>query len=170
LTKVIEYIIIIEMSNELRDVERHFIEEVGIHFESTGLPRMAGRLFGWLLIADPPYQSASEIAEVLMASRGSVSSAVRLLAQLGIIERYVIPGERHDHFRLCQDALHRTMKHGLEDEIKVFRQLAEHGLELMRDEPSLRREWLQQMHDRYSFLEKEFPALLERYERTRAGN
>jgi recombinational DNA repair ATPase RecF len=47
----------------------------------------------------------------------------------------------------------------------MFRQMAERGLELMRDEPSPRREWLQQMHDRYSFLEKEFSAMMERYEK-----
>jgi DNA-binding transcriptional regulator GbsR (MarR family) len=157
------------MSFQLREAERNFIEDVGLQFESTGLPRMAGRLFGWLLIADPPFQSASEIAGVLMASKGSVSATVRLLTQIGVIERYVIPGERHDHYRLREDALRRTVKHGVEDEIRTFRELAERGLELMRQEPSSRRQWLEQMHDRYAFLEKEFPALIERYEKTRAG-
>jgi DNA-binding transcriptional regulator GbsR (MarR family) len=171
LTKSIEYIIIFEMPISLRDAERNFIEEVGVLFESTGLPRMAGRLFGWLLIADPPYQSPSEIAEVLMASKGSVSATVRLLTQIGMIERYVIPGERHDHFRLREDALRRTVQHGLEEEIRMFRQLAERGLELMRHEPSPRRHWLEQMRDRYTFLEREFPAMMERYEqkKTRLG-
>jgi DNA-binding transcriptional regulator GbsR (MarR family) len=158
-----------KMSLQLREAERNFIEDVGLQFESTGLPRMAGRMFGWLLIADPPYQSAAEVAEVMMASKGSVSATVRLLTQIGLIERYVVPGERHDHYRLREDALRRTVKHGLEDEIRMFRKLAERGLELMRREPSSRRQWLEQMHDRYAFLEKEFPALIERYEKTRAG-
>ena len=47
------------------DSERSFIEEVGVVFEQTGLPRMSGRLFGWLLIADPPYQSPAQLAESL---------------------------------------------------------------------------------------------------------
>jgi len=155
------------MSINLRDTERDFIEEIGVSFEKTGLPRMAGRMFGWLLIADPPFQSPSDMAEVLMASKGSVSTTVRLLTQIGMIERYVIPGERHDHFRLREDALKKTVQHGLGEEISMFRQMAERGLELMRHEPSPRREWLQQMHDRYAFLEKEFPALVERYEKQR---
>lgn len=157
------------MVMQLRDAERSFIEEAGVLFEKTGLPRMAGRLFGWLLIADPPYQSPSEIAEVLLASKGSVSTTVRLLIQIGIIERYVIPGVRHDYFRLREDALRRTVHHGLEEEINSFRQLAEHGLELMRHETSLRWKWLEQMRDRYAFLEKEFPPLMERYEKSRLG-
>ena len=156
------------MAASLRDAERNFIEEVGVLFENTGLPRMAGRMFGWLLIADPPYQSPSEMAEVLLASKGSVSATVRLLTQIGMIERYVIPGERHDHFRLREDALRRKVQQGLEEEIRMFLKLAERGLELMRDEPSPRRQWLEQMRDRYAFLEKEFPAMMERYEKEKA--
>ena len=156
------------MPNNLHNQEKKFVEEVGIVFEQTGLPRMAGRIFGWLLISDPPYQSSGELAEVLMASKGSISTTTRLLMQIGLIERFVIPGERHDHFRLREDALQRTIRHGLEDEIKMFRNLAEHGLELMGGEASIRRQWLEEMHDRYTFLEKEFPALMERYEKHKA--
>jgi len=156
------------MAGKPGDKESGFLEEVGLVFEKTGLPRMAGRLFGWLLIADPPYQSPAELAEALMASKGSVSTNVRLLMQLGLIERYVIPGERHDHYRLREDAMRRTVQHGLEDEIKMFLDLAERGLELMRGEPSTRRAWLEQMRDRYLFLGEEFPALMDRFDKGRA--
>lgn len=156
------------MQNKLRSEERKFIEEVSIVFEETGLPRMAGRMFGWLLISDPPYQSPAELAEVLMASKGSISTTVRLLVQLGLIDRFVIPGERHDHFCLHEDALKSNIRRGLEDEIKMFRQLAEHGLELMKGESSVRRRWLEEMRDRYAFLEKAFPKLMERYEKRKA--
>jgi DNA-binding transcriptional regulator GbsR (MarR family) len=156
------------MLKHLRDEERKFVEEVGIVFEKTGLPRMAGRMFGWLLISDPPYQSPAELADVLMASKGSISTTVRLLAQMGLIERHLIPGERHDHFQLSEDALQKTIRHGLEDEIKMFRELSEYGLKLMKDEPSVRQEWLKDMHDRYKFLEKAFPKTMERYEKRRA--
>jgi DNA-binding transcriptional regulator GbsR (MarR family) len=158
------------MINTLRDEEKNFVEEVGIVFEQTGLPRMAGRIFGWLLISDPPYQSSAELAEVLMASKGSISTTTRFLIQLGLIERFVIPGVRHDYFRLQQGALQKTIRHGLEDEIKMFRQLAERGLELMGKESSLRRQWLEEMHDRYVFLEQEFPALMERWEKRQVRN
>ena len=153
------------MLNNLQNTEKNFVEEVGVVFEQTGLPRMAGRVFGWLLISDPPYQSPAELAEVLMASKGSISTTTRLLIQLGLIERYVIPGVRHDHYRLRSDALKRTIRHGLEDEIKMFRELAEQGLKLMHGETSIRRQWLEEMHSRYTFLERELPALVERYEK-----
>ena len=153
------------MASNLRDEEKDFVEEVGIVFEQTGLPRMAGRVFGWLLISAPPYQSSAELAEVLMASKGSISTTTRLLIQIGLLERYVIPGQRHDNFRLRQDALKRTIQHGLEDEIKLFQEIARKGLELMKGESSVRCQWLEEMYDRYTFLEKEFPALMERWQR-----
>jgi DNA-binding transcriptional regulator GbsR (MarR family) len=145
------------------DSERSFIEEVGVVFEQTGLPRMAGRLFGWLLISDPPYQSPSELAEVLRASKGSISTSIRLLTQHGFIERYVIPGSRHDHFQLTEGSIKKLIQHGLEQEIKMFRALSERGLELTKALTPKRKAWLKEMQGRYSYLEKAFPALLEKY-------
>lgn len=147
------------------DSERRFIEEVGIVFEQTGFPRMSGRLFGWLLISDPPYQSPSELADALAASKGSISTSVRLLMRIGLIERYVIPRSRHDHFRLQDDAIEKIIRHGLEEEIIMFRSLAECGLRLMSEITGARKKRLKEMRSRYSYLEKSLPGLLEQYER-----
>ena len=156
------------MLDNLLDREKEFIEEVGVGFEQTGMPRMAGRVFGWLLIADPPYQSPAELAEVLQASKGSISTTTRLMVQIGLVERFIIPGVRHDYFRLHKEALQRIIQHGLEDEIKMLQRLSEQGLELLRGESSERRKWLEEMYERYTFLEREFPALMERYEKHKA--
>ncbi len=152
----------------ISDSERSFIEEVGVVFEQTGLPRMAGRLFGWLLISDPPYQSPSQLAEVLRASKGSISTSIRLLTQMGLIERHVIPGSRHDHFKLPEDSIKKIIKHGLEQEIKMFRKLSERGLELTKAIPAKRKAWLKEIQSRYSYLEKAFPELLKKYDRERS--
>ena len=146
---------------------RQFVEEVGIVFEQTGLPRMAGRIFGWLLTSDPPHQSTDELTEALMASKGSISTMTRLLIQIGLIERFCLPGVRHNYFRLRSNAWHHLIGHGLEDEIKMMRQLAEHGLELLADKAPLTQKWLGEMRDIYVFLEKEFPSLMERWEQER---
>ncbi|MFC1955614.1 hypothetical protein ACFLWZ_03670 [Chloroflexota bacterium] len=60
------------------------------------------------------------------------------------------------------------MKHGPEDEIKLFRQLAERGLALLGNKAPLAHKHLEEMRDVYIFLEREFPALLERWEQERA--
>jgi DNA-binding transcriptional regulator GbsR (MarR family) len=147
------------------DGERSLIEEVGVVFEQTGLPRMAGRLFGWLLISDPLYQSPAQLAGVLHASKGSISTSIRMLTQMGFIERHVIAGSRHDHFRLTEDAVKKIIQHGLVQEIKMFRALSERGLELTKALPAKRKAWLKEIQSRYAYLEKTFPVLLEKYER-----
>ena len=66
------------MEDRLQAKDKQFVEEVGIVFEQTGLPRMAGRILGWLLIAEPPHQSTEQLINALMASKGSISSMTRL--------------------------------------------------------------------------------------------
>ena len=157
--------------NETRQPEeKRFVEEVGIVFEQTGLTRMAGRIFAWLLISDPPHQSTDQLAQALMASKGSISTTTRLLIRSGLIERLSLLGVRHDYFHLRPDAWQHLIRHGLEDEIKMMRQLAEHGLELLADKTPLTRKWLEEMRSIYAFLEREFPALPERWEQEHKKN
>ena len=154
------------MDNNTQAEEKHFVEDVGIFFEREGMPRMAGRVLGWLMICDPPYQSPAELAEALLASKGSISTMTRLLIRIGLIERFVIPGERHDHFRIKPGAWGHMMEQGV-DQIKVVRQLAERGLELTKGKNLLTRQWFDEMRDMYAFFEREFPALVERWEEER---
>ena len=153
------------MEEKHLEKDRQFAEEVGIVFEQTGVPRMAGRILGWLLISDPPHQSTEQITNALMASKGSISTMTRLLIQIGLIERLSLPGVRRDYFRLRSDAWQHMIGRGLTEEIKMVRQLAERGLELLGDKTPVTKKWLEEMRDVYTFLEQEFPALLERWEK-----
>jgi DNA-binding transcriptional regulator GbsR (MarR family) len=105
-----------------------------------------------------------------MASKGSISTATRHLIQCGLIERISLPGVRRDFFRIQADAWQHMIRRGLVDEIKMVRQLAEHGMELLADKTPLTRKWLAEMLAVYNFLEREFPTLLERWERENKGH
>ncbi len=153
------------MEDSHQSKDKQFAEEVGIVFEQTGMPRMAGRILGWLLISDPPHQSTEQLIKALMASKGSISTMTRLLIQIGLIERLSLPGVRRDYFRLRSDAWQHMIGRGLTEEIKMVRQLAERGLELLGDKTPVTKKWLEEMRDVYTFLEREFPTLLERWER-----
>jgi DNA-binding transcriptional regulator GbsR (MarR family) len=145
---------------------KHFVEEVGLLFELMGLPRMAGRIFGWLLISNPPHQSMDELVEVLQASKGSISTMTRLLIQVGLIERLSLPGQRRDYFRIKPDAWSQVIKQRLV-QITAFREMAEKGLKLLEDEPLLLRQRLEEMRDIHAFFERELPAMNERWEAER---
>jgi DNA-binding transcriptional regulator GbsR (MarR family) len=85
-------------------IER-FVEELGILLElEAGTARMVGRTLGWLLVCEPPEQSAAELAEMLQASKGSISTATRVLLRMGLVERVRFRGERFDRFRVQPEA------------------------------------------------------------------
>lgn len=154
--------------DHLQTEKQHFVEEVALLFEELGLTRMAGRILGWLLLSNPPYQSADELAEVLQASRGSISTMTRLLIQLDLIERIGFPGDRRDYFRMKPDVWAVLLQAKL-SQVTDLHQLSERGLELLADEPPELRHRLQNMHDLYSFVEAELPKLIERWERERTS-
>ena len=85
------------------DERHHFIEEFGTMFEEMGGGRMVGRVLGFLMVADPPAQSAEEIAAALHSSRGAISQATRILVQIGLIRRFRQPRERRDSFQVRRD-------------------------------------------------------------------
>lgn len=143
--------------------EKRFIEDIGIIFAQSGLPRMAGRILGSLLLSDPPHQSIDELARSLLASKGSISTMTRLLIGTGLIERISLPGVRHDYFRIRTDALPHILEQKVEL-LTAFRQLAERGLKLIADKAPGTRQALEEMRDMYSFFEREFPLLIQRWE------
>jgi DNA-binding transcriptional regulator GbsR (MarR family) len=127
---------------------------------------MLGRVLGVLLISDPPERSAEELANLLRASRGSISQATRTLVQMGMVRRLTRPGERRDYFRVVPNAWEETTRQEMA-QISVFQDMAERGLALLTpDEPEARRR-LEEMRDFYAYLRKELPALLERWEKER---
>ena len=146
--------------------EHQFIEKVGRYFEQLGFPRMGGRIFGWLLISASPEATMTELMEALKASKSSISSMTRLLIQVDLIEAVSVFGERRDYFRIRNDAWTNSLKDRLEQAI-AFRQLADEGLALLADAAPQRKQRLQEMRLMYAFLEREIPALLERWEKER---
>jgi DNA-binding transcriptional regulator GbsR (MarR family) len=86
----------------------HFIERMGLALESDGLPRIAGRIFGLLLVSEDA-RSLDELAGELHVSKGSVSTDARLLEQRGVVERISRPGDRRDYYRVQPDLFSHTM-------------------------------------------------------------
>lgn len=146
------------------DAERlGYVEEFGLSFEGFGLPRMVGRVLGALMVSEAQELSAEEIAELLSASRGSISTATRSLVQMGLAQRFSKTGERRDYFRVKPGAWQGLMRREI-DALGSFREMAERGLALMRDSDPEARRSLEEMRDLYAFWERELPALLERFE------
>jgi len=145
---------------------KQFIEDVGILYGEMGFPRMAGRILGWLLLCQPPHQSAEQLATIVEASKGSISSMTRLLVQMGMVEKIGIPGRRDTYYRIRSGSWSELLRNNLTN-MTAMRKLADRGLELISGRSPESRERLQDLRDFHAFLEREIPSLLDRYEQGR---
>src|SRR3954451_6072724 len=140
----------------MTDGESRFVEEMGQMLASYGMTPMSGRMWGWLLICEPPEQTAAEIADALDASRGAISGTARLLANAGLIRRTTKRGDRREYFSAPPEALD-SMLSGAAAIYRRMRQIAEHGLAATSDRRPESRARLQEFHDVMTFVEIEVP-------------
>jgi len=128
-----------------------------------GMPRMNGRLLGWLLICDPPRQSTADLARALGVSRASISIATRLLQANGLVRRAVEPGSRGYTFELDAGVFTQLRA---DVQFGALRRLLERGIAIVGDEDDPKATRLREARDFYAFVEREIPILIDRY---RAG-
>lgn len=76
------------------------VEKFGLSFEQEGMPRIAGRLFGFLMLNEGPF-TLDELADQLQISKTSASTNTRLLEQQGLLEHVSKAGDRRDYYRVA---------------------------------------------------------------------
>ena len=143
-----------------------FIEEMGQFLGGYGMTPMAGRMWGWLLICDPPEQTAAEISEALGASRGAISGTARLLASSGLIKRSTRRGDRREYFSAPPEALDSLLGSAA-GIYRHMRAIAERGLAAIADRPKASKARLQEFHDVMAFVEQEVPEVIGKFLRER---
>jgi DNA-binding transcriptional regulator GbsR (MarR family) len=143
-------------------------EELALTLTRNGLQRMTARVLAVLLFTEQESITAGEIGEKLGASAGSVSTAIRSLTEVGLIERVPAPGSRREHYRCPDDAWARLMS-TQNQTVRAMLHAAERGLDTVgRDGVAGRR--LATMHDFYTHLMRELPAVIERWRTRRDPN
>jgi DNA-binding transcriptional regulator GbsR (MarR family) len=113
-----------EQVNKMAEVPaaaEEFIERMGLVTQGEGMPRIAGRILGVLILHDEAF-SFSELSEKLAVSRASISTNTRLLENLQMIERTTKKGERQDYFRLSKNPYISLME-GVHNRMKKAHQM-----------------------------------------------
>ncbi len=141
--------------------EDTFIEAMA-RVMGAGMPPMAGRMWAYLAICEPPERTAAEIAERLQASRGSVSTMARLLEHIGLVRRRTKPGDRREYFYVPPDAARQLVERSAA-QMRAAREVLDAGLAIVADRPLESQARLRDLRDVYAFFEREWPALLERF-------
>ena len=145
------------------------VEEIGVAFEKTGIQPMIGRVLGFLLLADPPYQTFYAIQEFLGASKSSISNALNSLMFEGIVEYITFSGDRKRYFRL-------NVQNWLEDakcKMSDFREVDKVLVEAMQlRDPNKHPEFnegLRKIFSFHVFMSQEMPKMIAKWERMQAG-
>jgi DNA-binding transcriptional regulator GbsR (MarR family) len=96
---------------QVRDDEaaRVFVESFAAVMVDSGMPRMAARIFAYLLTSEDAAATAAELAEQLQASPAAISGSVRYLIQIRLVTRDRKPGERRDTYRLGNDLWYEAL-------------------------------------------------------------
>jgi len=141
---------------------RQFIEDMGDLMDDHGLPHMAGRVIGALLICPENRMSHDELVDDLQASKGAISMSTRLLLHLGIVDRISIPGHRKHYYRIHEN-LWDSMFLDRSDHIKQHCDVVLRALDLVRDEPIERKLQLIEMQAFFDFLLEELPGIVDRW-------
>jgi DNA-binding transcriptional regulator GbsR (MarR family) len=152
----------------MTDGESAFVEEMGQTLAGYGMTPMAGRMWGWLLICEPPEQTAAEIAAALHASRGAISGTARLLANAGLIRRTTRRGDRREYFSAPAETLD-TFVSEAGRAYRQIREMVDRGLVAIADRPPESLARLQEFRNVMFYIETEVPAVMDRYLEQRAG-
>lgn len=131
-----------ERTGKLSQAELAFIERNGQHYEKTyGIARIGGRILGLLMIAAAP-MTGEEIGAALKVSHGSISTNLRLLAALGLVEKVTMPADRCDYYRFSPTAWDEILSKRMKC-IYELRDLAYVGLDGLKPQGAVRQRFEQ---------------------------
>jgi len=142
---------------KLSQPQSEFVERVGRWWEAGTGSRASGRILGWLMICDPPHQSSAELAERLQISAGSVSTQIRFMENLGLVERVTFAGDRVTYFRLKPNVWVDLMWSEI-DQLRQWQEISSLGAQVLPEE---RRERVVDIGFIADFLLDRWPALMD---------
>lgn len=73
--------------------ERRFMDELADYTANMGLPALGGKVYGWLLVAEPSCQTIAEIERAVHAPEAPIIEMVETLCLMGLVEQLDVPGK-----------------------------------------------------------------------------
>jgi DNA-binding MarR family transcriptional regulator len=138
---------------------------MGLVLERLGAGRTMGRLYGRLLICDPPDRSLTELAADLAVSKASVSVVARQMEAAGMVER-VPAGSREHRYRITQGGWAEALRVQLAG-VRLGVEALEFGLSALDPASPRVRVRLEEARDFFAFSELDAGELVRRWEQYR---
>ena len=142
------------------------VEKIGIELSWVGFPPIVSRIIGFLLLANPPYQSFYQIQEFLSASKSAISYAINYLLNNNDIETVTFPGDRKRYFKLREGtwiSIIRKALIQLTSPKNIFKEIAQFR---KHENPEQSRQF-QEISQLYELIEKQIIETIDDWERKR---
>lgn len=140
-----------------------YIEDVGLFYEQYGLPKMAGRILGYLISSESDNNSFDDLKDSLKASKGSISGNINLLLNQNMVEKHMISGDRKSYYKIALNNLENILESKVKS-VTQFKMILEKGLQFDLNTDSLKKQNLSEILNYYEFLESEIPLLKIKWE------
>lgn len=144
-----------------------FVEKIGLAVEHEGYPRIAGRIYAFLVLTEGAH-SLDDLAQALQISRASASTNARLLERDGVITRTSSPGDRRDYYQVTDDHWERMFEQALRRVTRFHRAFAEAAAGLPEGTPAVRR--VRDGERFYALLMSDLESRLDRWRESWQGN
>ncbi|NKQ28198.1 GbsR/MarR family transcriptional regulator [Streptomyces galbus] len=136
--------------------------------QQAGWPPIMGRTMAWLMVSEPPEQTAAQMAEAVRASRASLTTTLRLLTEARMVQVVTRAGERATYYRMADDAWSGVLKRRLES-LTSFVDITAEGLRLLPQD-EVRATRMREAHRMFTWLDSEAGPLWQRWEAVNAGD
>ena len=136
-------------------------------FADAGLPEIAGKILGWLLVCDPAEQSLEQLRLAARASKASISNMTRMLQHLGFLERSRGGQSRVFFYRLREDPWTAFSEKRLETTRRLVA-LGHGAVESLQWMPAQRRRRIELMSQFWSFLLNRNEGFIEEWKQAQA--
>ncbi len=147
----------------MTEQELNYIEEAALFFEQLGLTRMAGRVFGYLVVTEKDAVSFDDVKEALQASKGSISGTMKQLVQIQFVKAVSIPGDRKTYYKLGEISMSDYTKSRLK-QFYVFRDFINKGRDIRTKEGDKVDEWMIEVSAFYDWLAEKMEKTLVEWE------
>lgn len=145
------------------------VERLGQTLETMGLPRMAARVFAYVLAEDRSAYTAADLAAGLEVSPAAVSGAVRYLTETHLVARERNPRGRGDLFRVRDGDVWGTIQNARLPVLDRIIEDVQAAVDLLPP-GSAGRARVEETRDYLTFVREDSQRLDERWRAWRAGH
>lgn len=150
------------MSSHASSSDLLIVNEFAIHMEKFGIPPLASRIFGVMLLVEPAEKSTQQIIAISGGSKGAVSLMMRIMEHMGIIEKCSIPGQRGHGWRIRRHFMVHMIEHKL-IAVRNIQEFLENRLKSTENLSEFAISNLQEMMLFYQFLNEQMSDIFEQW-------